>query len=171
MKKTLIAICSLLLAIGLAAPAEAKNNKKDKNKNTPPTVTMSIEQFQMLLEMIAAKPQTIITPKETPEKGEPGPAGSAGQKGDKGATGATGAAGQDGIDGKDGADGQDGADGKDGVGFSPGAIFLTNGACPEGTTMQGAQNRWTVYANDTNGRPWLTTGSSAQLFLSACQVN
>jgi hypothetical protein len=28
-----------------------------------------------------------------------------------------------------------------------------------------------VYANDTTGRPWTTTGSSAQLFLSACQVN
>jgi hypothetical protein len=28
-----------------------------------------------------------------------------------------------------------------------------------------------VYANDTSGRPWLTSGSSAQLFLSACLVD
>jgi hypothetical protein len=57
------------------------------------------------------------------------------------------------------------------VGFSSGVIFLVNGSCPVGTTMQGSENRWTVYANDTSGRPWTTTGSSAQLFLSACQVN
>lgn len=120
-----------------------------------------------------------------------GPAGERGIKGDTGATGATGAsvrgdkgergeAGPAGVAGVAGASGERGADGvagpagaagRDGVGFSSGVIFLVNGSCPAGTTMQGSENRWTVYANDTSGRPWTTTGSSAQLFLSACSVN
>lgn len=114
-----------------------------------------------------------------------GPAGERGIKGDRGETGAAGAsvrgekgergeaglAGATGPAGERGADGAAGAAGRDGVGFASGVIFLVNGSCPAGTTMQGAENRWTVYANDTSGRPWTTTGSSAQLFISACLVN
>ena len=114
--------------------------------------------------------------------GERGPVGSAGRdgvsvtgpKGDRGEAGIAGVAGAAGVAGERGASGATGATGaagRDGVGFSSGVIFLVNGSCPVGTTMQGSENRWTVYANDTSGRPWTTTGSSAQLFLSACQVN
>ena len=112
----------------------------------------------------------------------PGPAGAAGAKGDKGDKGESGTSiagpqgerglpGVAGPTGPAGPAGVAGARGPAGVGFAQGAIFLVNGACPTGTTVQGAQNRWTVYANDTSGRPWLTTGTSAQLFLSACQVD
>ena len=112
--------------------------------------------------------------------GADGKPGAKGDKGDRGAAGAAGATGAQGPSGEQGAtgergpagpQGEPGADGADGIGFTSGTIVLVNGACPEGMTMQGSQNRWTVYANDTTGRPWLTSGSSAQLFLSACLVN
>ena len=94
-------------------------------------------------------------------QGPVGPAGPVGQ-GEKGVNG---------INGTNGANGINGTNGKDGIGFVSGTIVLINGNCPDGFTIQGPQNRWTVYANDTNGRPWTTEGSSAQLFMSACQVN
>jgi hypothetical protein len=105
-----------------------------------------------------------------------GAQGAKGDKGDKGDPGVsvkgdTGERGPAGVDGVAGRDGADGAAGRDGSGLPSGAIILMNGNCPDGFTIQGPQNRWTVYANDTTGRPWLTTGSSAQLFMSACQVN
>ncbi len=165
MKKLAVCLFTALLIIAIPSAAEAKNNKKDKKKNNTPTVTMSMKQFQMLLEMIAAKPETITIPTPKPEQGEAGKPGATGPKGDRGSAGSTGAR------GPAGPAGEPGQDGENGVGFSQGAIFLVNGSCPEGTTMQGAQNRWTVYANDTTGRPWLTSGSSAQLFLSACLVS
>ena len=114
---------------------------------------------------------------------QPGPSGAQGAKGDKGDAGSAGAAGARGPQGERGPQGvpgpqgergpagADGAAGANGSGFPSGTIFLVNGSCPGGTTIQGAQNRWTVYANDTSGRPWLTSGSSAQLFLSACLVD
>ena len=104
------------------------------------------------------------------DRGETGPAGASvrGEKGERGESGVTGPAGPS---GERGADGATGAAGRDGSGFPSGVIFLVNGSCPAGSTIQGAENRWTVYANDTSGRPWTTTGSSAQLFLSACLVD
>ena len=119
---------------------------------------------------------------ETGAQGPQGPAGAAGKNGSDGqsvtgpagpagAAGPVGPVGPAGLVGATGATGSSGANGRDGVGFSSGVIFLVNGSCPAGTTMQGSENRWTVYANDTSGRPWTTTGSSSQLFLSACSVN
>jgi hypothetical protein len=169
------AIAGLLVAAG---PAEAKQGKKQERKN-PATVTLTQKQFQTMLQMIANQSAPALSaqdgrPGQKGDKGESGAPGSAGAPGGPGADGKPGEAGRAGADGQagaDGAPGRDGADGRDGVGFSPGTVFLVNGGCPEGTTIQGAQNRWTVYANDTSGRPWTTSGSSAQLFLSACQVN
>lgn len=107
------------------------------------------------------------------DRGETGSAGASvrGEKGERGESGVAGPTGAAGERGADGATGVTGPTGRDGVGFSSGVIFLVNGSCPVGTTMQGSENRWTVYANDTSGRPWTTTGSSAQLFLSACLVD
>lgn len=179
MRKTIfvIAVCTSLV-FAPAAMAETKGNKAKKAKPAA-TVTMTAAQFADLLERATNKP--------APEKvtGPAGKDGQAGKAGERGADGATGAAGRDGVGvagpaglagaagerGADGATGAAGAAGRDGVGFSSGVIFLVNGSCPVGTTMQGSENRWTVYANDTSGRPWTTTGSSAQLFLSACSVN
>lgn len=124
-----------------------------------------------------------VEPVQVPVQGQPGAAGApgatgaAGAKGDKGdkgergEVGPAGPTGPTGPQGERGPSGADGAPGASGAGFPSGTIYLVNGACPSGTTIQGAQNRWTVYANDTSGRPWLTTGSSAQLFLSACMVD
>jgi hypothetical protein len=174
MRKTLfiIAVCTSLVCAPVAT-AETKGKKVNKQKATT-TITLTTAQFMELVERAATK--------AAPEKvtGPAGKDGQAGKAGDKGAAGATGAVGPAGVTGPagpagergaDGATGAAGAAGRDGVGFSTGVIFLVNGSCPAGTTMQGAENRWTVYANDTSGRPWTTTGSSAQLFLSACQVN
>ena len=174
MRKTfcIIAVC-MSLVFAPAAMAESKGKKVKKAKPAA-TVTMTAAQFADLLERATNKP--------TPEKvtGPAGQTGQAGKAGERGAGGATGAVGPAGIAGTVGASGERGADGvagpagaagRDGVGFSSGVIFLVNGSCPAGTTMQGSENRWTVYANDTSGRPWTTTGSSAQLFLSACSVN
>lgn len=169
--KIIAATLAVSTALVLAGPAEA-NEKKPKKQKQQQTVTLSAEQFQMILQMLTERTTPV-----TAQQGEKGPTGATGTTGPKGDTGTAGAAGKAGENGKDGANGVDGApgrdgvDGKDGAGFSQGTIFLVNGACPAGTTIQGPQNRWTVYANDTSGRPWTTTGSSAQLFLSACMVD
>lgn len=169
--KIIAATLAMSTALFLAGPAEA-NEKKAKKQKQQQTVILSAEQFQMILQMLTERPTPV-----TAQQGEKGPTGATGATGPKGDTGTAGAAGKAGENGKDGANGVDGApgrdgvDGKDGAGFSQGTIFLVNGACPAGTTIQGPQNRWTVYANDTSGRPWTTTGSSAQLFLSACMVD
>jgi hypothetical protein len=158
-----IAVISVILVIA-AAPVVAANTKPKQPKPASNSVTLTADQFMALLAMIAERPAPVTVP------GAPGAPGSAGKPGDKGERGEPGAsiAGERGAPGERGADG---APGRDGVGFAQGVVFMVNGACPAGSTVQGAQNRWTVYANDTSGRPWTTTGSSAQLFLSACQVN
>jgi hypothetical protein len=119
-------------------------------------------------------PDPVAIPGDKGEPGQPGAKGDKGERGEAGTPGAHGSQGERGAPGATGPAGPAGADGERGpagVGFAQGAVFLVNGACPPGTTIQGAQNRWTVYANDTSGRPWLTSGSSAQLFLSACMVD
>jgi hypothetical protein len=161
-----IAVISVILVIA-AAPVVAANTKPKQPKPAANSVTLTADQFMALLAMIAERPAPVTVP------GAPGAPGSAGKPGDRGERGERGEPGAS-IAGERGAPGErgaDGAPGRDGVGFAQGVVFLVNGACPVGSTVQGAQNRWTVYANDTSGRPWTTTGSSAQLFLSACQVN
>lgn len=177
MKGKMIAAGIAVALVISASPAEASERKQNRKKQQQ-GIVMTMPQLMRILTMIsegrspqeavAGRPGSPGLPGAAGEKGEQGAQGAAGASGERGAAGA---AGKDGEAGRDGLDGRDGQDGKDGVGFSPGTIFLVNGACPEGTTIQGSQNRWTVYANDTSGRPWTTTGSSAQLFLSACQVN
>ena len=123
--------------------------------------------------------QIQLVPGPQGDRGETGPqgpkgdsiTGPAGPAGSVGPAGAVGPQGLQGIAGLNGKDGSPGRDGKDGLSLPSGTVILMNGSCPAGFTMQGDQNRWTVYANDTNGRPWTTTVSSAQLFLSACSVN
>jgi len=176
MRKNMIVAGVLAAALVTAAPAEAaKGDKKPKKKKQQAQIVLSMEQFSMMLGMIrdgGEIAQALPGPAGEPgEAGKPGAAGKDGAAGARGPAGAAGARGETGPAGPQGEPGPAGADGNDGVGFSSGAVFLVNGGCPEGTMMQGPQNRWTVYANDTTGRPWLTSGSSAQLFLSACQVN
>jgi len=162
--RKLIAVISVILVVA-AAPVVAANTKPKKpTKPAGNSVTLTAEQFMALLAMIAERPAPVTVP------GAPGSAGKPGDKGERGEPGAS-VTGERGAAGERGADGAPGRDGRDGVGFAQGVVFMVNGACPAGSTVQGAQNRWTVYANDTSGRPWTTTGSSAQLFLSACQVN
>jgi hypothetical protein len=137
------------------------------------TKTVTIKKLnKQILYLQEQLDQLII--KQGPQ-GDRGPVGESivGPQGPQGPQGPAGPVGQGekGVNGVNGTNGTNGANGKDGIGFVSGTIVLINGNCPEGFTIQGPQNRWTVYANDTNGRPWLTTGSSAQLFLSACQVN
>jgi len=189
MQKLLVTVAALLTATVSVAPASHSTTLVEKKSKWSGKDCSEIVSLKKELRCWRWQARNPILPEPEPPvvvqapPGAPGEKGAKGDKGDRGATGSAGAqgpagaAGKDGVngvDGKDGADGQDGqdgVDGEDGAGFSQGAVFLTNGACPEGTTMQGAQNRWTVYANDTNGRPWLTSGSSAQLFLSACMVD
>jgi hypothetical protein len=164
--RKLIAVISVILVL-VAAPMVAANTKPKQPKPAANSVTLTSDQFMALLTMLAERPAPVTVP------GAPGAPGSAGKPGDRGERGERGEAGAS-IAGERGAPGErgaDGAPGRDGVGFSQGVVFLVNGACPAGSTVQGAQNRWTVYANDTSGRPWTTTGTSAQLFLSACQVD
>ena len=168
--KKLIALLTVAALFALGAGAVSASEKKPKRK-AQATITLSNDQFMQLLAMATQPAPTVATPPVVGSPGKPGDKGDKGDKGESGSAGATGPAGATGAAGQDGAPGRDGAPGKDGVGFAQGAIFLVNGACPAGTTVQGPQNRWTVYANDTSGRPWTTTGSSAQLFLSACQVD
>jgi hypothetical protein len=178
--KRKITVAALVAALLITAtPADASDRSKDRKSKRPQTVTITEQQFMTMLQMIADRPSLVQEgkPGQVGADGKPGgqgPAGSEGRPGNDGKPGAAGQAGSDGqagSNGRDGADGRDGSNGRDGVGFAPGTVFLVNGGCPDGTTVQGAQNRWTVYANDTSGRPWTTSGSSAQLFLSACQVD
>jgi hypothetical protein len=175
-EETRTLLLAVLLSVSVAVPAVASEKQK-KTKQPSRSITLSEAQFMRLLEMAVATnrpaaPAAGVDGKPG-EQGKPGADGQPGAAGPPGVgeRGQDGAAGAQGVAGRDGVDGQPGAAGRDGVGFEPGAVFLVNGACPGGTTVQGAQNRWTVYANDTNGRPWTETGSSAQLFLSACQVD
>lgn len=174
MRGKLIAAGVLAAALVVAAPAEAASEKKPKKPKRQASVSLTMQQFVALLETLrqpATSVQTLPGPSGAAGKpGDRGPAGSNGAAGPAGERGAVGPAGEAGAVGPAGPAGEAGERGPAGVGFSPGAIFLVNGSCPEGTTLQGPQNRWTVYANDTSGRPWLTSGSSAQLFLSACLV-
>ena len=146
----------------------------------PAQAALDCDQYKNLrLQVMCWKFQAQLPVTEPKAQALPGAAGPSGPKGDKGERGeagasVTGPAGERGLPGargEVGPAGPAGPAGRDGVGFTSGVIFLVNGACPVGSTMQGEPNRWTVYANDTSGRPWTTTGSSAQLFLSACQVN
>lgn len=156
-----VALC--VAALAMPAPADAWQG-------------VDCEQFKSLKRQVECWKWRVMyaePPTQTGPAGERGAVGPAGPKGEAGAsvTGPQGERGLPGVAGPAGPAGVAGARGPAGVGFAQGAIFLVNGACPTGTTVQGAQNRWTVYANDTSGRPWLTTGTSAQLFLSACQVD
>jgi len=166
--KKLLVIAVIAAAVVMPAPAHAWQG-------------VDCEQFKSLKRQAECWKWQAVFGQPAPQA-LPGPAGAAGAKGDKGDKGESGtsiagpqgergAAGATGLAGATGPTGPAGERGPAGVGFAQGAVFLVNGACPVGTTIQGAQNRWTVYANDTSGRPWLTSGSSAQLFLSACMVD
>lgn len=185
MRKLLVAVTALLTATVLAAPAAHSTAPVEKKSKWSGKDCSEIVGLKKQLRCWRWQARNPIIPEPEPQPsviveskpGTPGAKGDKGDKGDRGATGASGARGPAGPQGPPGPAGEtgpagpSGSDGSDGAGFSTGSILLVNGSCPEGTTIQGAQNRWTVYANDTNGRPWLTTGSSAQLFLSACLVN
>jgi hypothetical protein len=173
--RKLIAVISVILVL-VAAPMVAANTKPKQPKPAANSVTLTSDQFMALLTMLAERPAPVTVPGAPGAPGLPGKPGDKGERGERGEAGASvagvaGAVGERGVAGERGADGAPGRDGRDGVGFAQGVVFLVNGACPAGSTVQGAQNRWTVYANDTSGRPWTTTGTSAQLFLSACQVD
>jgi hypothetical protein len=184
MKKTLLFLAAIFLTIPLAASAFAVD-VKPKLKAKPMKAMQSqidVLESQITQLLSALKERPAANPGRDGRDGlsVSGAQGAKGDKGDKGETGSVGATGPSGVAGVDGAAGADGVagvagvagvDGRHGSGFPSGAIVLMNGNCPDGFTIQGAQNRWTVYANDTTGRPWLTSGSSAQLFMSACQVN
>ena len=175
MKKIFTSALVAAASVALATPAVAFENisprsntqqvaKVASNKKMSKQILLLQQQVQELLQAqaVAGPPGPV---------GATGPAGPAGPAGPSGSAGPAGSTGERGLPGPAGANGRDGQPGRDGVGMATGTIFLVNGNCPPGTTIQGPQNRWTVYANDTSGRPWTTTGSSAQLFLSACQVN
>jgi len=189
MKKLLVTVAALLTATVSVAPAAHSTSPVEKKSKWSGKDCSEIVSLKKELRCWRWQARNPVLPEPKPpvvvqtQPGEPGDKGDKGDKGDRGAAGAAGArgpagaagergpAGPAGEPGEPGPAGEPGQDGEDGVGFSQGAIFLVNGSCPEGTTIQGAQNRWTVYANDTTGRPWLTSGSSAQLFLSACLVS
>ena len=176
MRKALPVITALLTVTAFAAPAaqaaqplQPKSGKQVVKVMSQKKLTTKISQLERrILELLQQEPIPGPVgpqgPEGPPGKSITGPAGPAGPAGQS----VTGPAGPVGPAGPAGSSGQNG---KDGAGFTTGTIFLVNGACPTGSTIQGAQNRWTVYANDTSGRPWLTSGSSAQLFLSACMVD
>ena len=165
---------AVAFTFGMTLPATAIQQPVTPRVSDKTVSKQLNKQAKQLLKQIQANPQ-LMEMLRGPQ-GIPGEQGQVGPQGIQGATGATGAPGQGatgpaGPAGPQGPAGPAGSDGRDGVGLASGMIFLVNGQCPSGTTIQGPQNRWTVYANDTNGRPWTTTGSSAQLFLSACLVN
>lgn len=178
MKKVVTAVTVAALSVALATPAVAFNDISPRAKTQQAAKVMSKKKLTKQITLLQAQIQALLEERAVAgppgATGATGPAGPAGPAGPSGGVGPAGPAGERGLPGPAGSDGQpgrDGQDGQDGVGLASGMIFLVNGACPSGTTVQGPQNRWTVYANDTSGRPWTTTGSSAQLFLSACQVN
>lgn len=167
----------LILAVAPAATAQSKWADRDCSEIVSLKKELRCWRWQARNPVLPPAPPPVVV-ESAPgadgapgAKGDKGDRGAAGARGATGATGARGPAGAQGERGPAGPQGEPGADGANGVGFTSGTIVLVNGACPEGMTMQGSQNRWTVYANDTTGRPWLTSGSSAQLFMSACQVN
>jgi hypothetical protein len=181
MKKIITTATIAVASVALATPAVAFNDISPRAKTQQATKVMSNKKLTNQITRLQARIQALLEERAvvgppgatgaTGPQGPAGPAGSTGPSGGVGPVGPAGPAGERGLQGPSGADGRDGQDGRDGVGLASGMIFLVNGACPSGTTVQGPQNRWTVYANDTSGRPWTTTGSSAQLFLSACLVN
>ena len=166
-----LAVMVLLLPFMYAQPAAATDCDSYKSAKRQLSCWKAQAQAATSASVMIPAPAGERGPKG--DRGETGPAGASvrGEKGERGEAGPAGVAGAAGERGADGATGAAGAAGRDGVGFVSGVIFLVNGSCPAGTTMQGSENRWTVYANDTSGRPWTTTGSSSQLFLSACSVN
>ena len=184
MKQLLVPVAALLTATVIAAPAAHSTNQVENpkpkwaNKNCSEIIGLK-KQIRcwrwQARNPILPEPEPPVVVQSQPgtpgDKGDKGERGEAGASGARGPAGSAGSPGERGPAGPAGEAGSDGEPGQDGVGFSQGAVFLVNGSCPEGTAIQGSQNRWTVYANDTTGRPWLTSGSSAQLFLSACQVS
>jgi hypothetical protein len=166
MRKIIIVFLATTFVIVGIATAQAKENKPSKKQSG--TVTLTNEQFMALLNAATGGSRA---PGLSGPSGSTGKDGAPGQRGERGEAGAAGERGPAGPAGPTGERGVDGTPGRNGAGFTQGVVFMVNGACPTGTTIQGAQNRWTVYANDTSGRPWTTSGSSAQLFLSACQVD
>jgi hypothetical protein len=176
MKKVIALLCVVMLAFAAPAVAEPKQ-KTTKAAKKIATLTKQVRTLEaQLVELLKTIKSTNVAPGRDGRdglsvSGAQGAKGDKGDKGDKGETGSVGATGPSGVAGADGVDGVAGVAGVDGSGLPSGAIILINGNCPDGFTIQGPQNRWTVYANDTTGRPWLTSGSSAQLFMSACQVN
>ena len=184
MRKLLVTVTALLTATVIAAPAAnsttpvkaSKWSGKDCSEIVGLKKQLRCWRWQARNPIIPEpEPQTPVIVEAQPgtpgEKGEKGDRGAAGAAGSRGPAGPPGPAGPQGERGPAGPAGPAGNDAEGGSGFPSGTIFLVNGSCPEGSTIQGSQNRWTVYANDTTGRPWLTSGSSAQLFLSACQMN
>ena len=176
MKKVIALLCVVMLAFAAPAVAEPKQ-KTTKAAKKIATLTKQVRTLEAQLVELSKSIKSINAAPGRDGRdglsvsGAQGPKGDKGDKGETGSVGATGPSGVAGVDGVDGADGVAGVAGVDGSGLPSGAIILMNGNCPDGFTVQGPQNRWTVYANDTTGRPWLTSGSSAQLFMSACQVN
>lgn len=178
MKKVATAALVAAASVALATPAVAFENIAPRNQSQQAVKVISKKKMTQQIALLQSQIQTLLAqeaiagPPGTPgATGPQGPAGPAGPTGPSGGVGPVGPAGPAGERGLPGPAGSNGEAGRDGFGMATGTIFLVNGACPTGTTIQGAQNRWTVYANDTSGRPWTTTGSSAQLFLSACLVN
>lgn len=182
MRKLLVAVTALLTATVLAAPAAHSTAPVEKKSKWSGKDCSEIIGLKKQLRCWRWQARNPIIPEPKPQvpvvvEAQPGAPGDKGEKGDRGAAGSTGSrgpAGPQGPQGERGPQGPPGPAGNDaegGAGFPSGTIFLVNGSCPEDSTIQGSQNRWTVYANDTTGRPWLTSGSSAQLFLSACQMN
>lgn len=96
-----------------------------------------------------------------------------GPQGDRGPDGESivGPQGPQGPQGPAGPQGINGKNGDNGIGFISGTTILVNGACPTGTTIQGLENQWTVYANNTIARPWNTGNDSDEMFLSFCKIN
>lgn len=174
MRKTIPILMAIALSVTLTSPALAAQSPGTNPRKMVEAKPLTVKQVKQIIKQIQSDPNLIeLLRGPQGEQGEQGLPGESvtGPQGPVGPSGPSGGSGPAGPQGPAGTAGSDGQDGRDGVGLASGMIFLVNGACPPGATVQGAQNRWTVYANDTSGRPWTTTGSSAQLFLSACLVN
>ncbi len=170
MSKLIALICAALM---LAASPAAAQPKPKVSKADKRVAALSTE-VSDLRAAVAELTRLLETRGNAPGRdGRDGLsiAGPQGLKGDKGDKGDVGPRGLTGDTGPAGPAGVNGTAGVNGSGLPSGYVILIAGTCPTGFTPHGASNRWTVYANDTNGRPWLTEGSSAQLFFSACQVN
>lgn len=161
-----VSIC-LALSLLTLAPAAQASSSTSRWAGADCTKVKAVKRQLACWRWQARNPEPVRIPVQG-EAGAPGQPGARGERGEAGAVGERGPQGERGLPGERGPAGERGSAG---VGFASGVVFLVNGACPAGTTVQGSQNRWTVYANDTSGRPWTTSGSSAQLFLSVCQVD